>query len=107
MTLRLACLLLVLLVPAAGPAAQDRGQKPPAVPGPMLDEGLMTVETPEFTLGLVRSSQTVAALKPRGAVGLDFTPGDLLAARSQNGYYHRGDRWREAGSAFRVEEPHS
>ena len=39
----------------------------------------------------MRSSQTVAALKPKGADGFDFTPGDLLAARSQNGYFHLGD----------------
>jgi hypothetical protein len=101
MTLRLACLLLVLLVPAAGPTGQGRGQKPPAIPGPMLDQGLMTVDTPEFTLDLVRSSQTVAALKPKGSAGFDFTPGDLLVERSQNGYYHLGDldvRVRVGGS---------
>jgi hypothetical protein len=96
-TLRLACLLLVLLVLAAGPATQDRGQKPPAVPGPMLDEGLMTMDTPEFTLDLVRSSQTVAALKPRGAVGFDFTPGDesgsswLTGMMKQLGQPDRGE----------------
>ena len=48
-------------------------------------------DTPDFTLSLVRSSQTVAALKPKGADGFDFTPGDLLTERSQNGYFHLGD----------------
>jgi hypothetical protein len=51
----------------------------------------MDIETPDFNLSLVRSSQTVAALKPKGSEGFDFAPGDLLVARSQNGYYHLGD----------------
>jgi hypothetical protein len=33
----------------------------------------------------------VAALKPKGADGFDFTPGDLLVARSKDGYFHLGD----------------
>lgn len=57
----------------------------------MLAEGTMDIDTPDFTLSLVRSSQTVAALKPKGAGGFDFTPGDLLVWRSQNGFYHLGD----------------
>jgi len=68
-----------------------RSQKKPPVPGPMLDQGTVNYETADFTLSLVRSSQTVAALKPKGADGFDFTPGDLLVARSQNGYFHLGD----------------
>ncbi len=57
----------------------------------MLEQGVIDIDTPDFTLSLVRSSQTVAALKPKGAGGFDFTPGDLLVARSQNGYFHLGD----------------
>jgi hypothetical protein len=57
----------------------------------MLDQGIINLETPDFNLDLVRSSQTVAALKPKGANGFDFTPGDLLVARSKDGYYHLGD----------------
>jgi hypothetical protein len=57
----------------------------------MLEQGKIDIETPDFDLSLVRSSQTVAALKPKGAGGFDFTPGDLLVARSQNGFYHLGD----------------
>lgn len=57
----------------------------------MLAEGTINIDTPDFTLSLVRSSQTVAALKPKGAGDFDFTPGDLLAWRSQNGFYHLGD----------------
>ena len=57
----------------------------------MLNDGTIDFDTPDFTLTLVRSSQTVASLKPKGAAGFDFTPGDLLVARSQNGYHHLGD----------------
>ncbi len=57
----------------------------------MLSQGTIDLDTPEFTLTLVRSSQTVAALKPKGAAGFDFTPGDLLVARSRDGYFHLGD----------------
>jgi hypothetical protein len=78
--------------PASG-VAQARSKVPP-VPGPMLAQGLLTLNTPDFTLTLVKSSQTIASLKPKSAQGtpnFDFTPGDQLVQRSQNGYYHLGD----------------
>lgn len=71
--------------------AQQRPPQTPPAPGPMLAEGTINIDTPDFTLSLVRSSQTVAALKPKGADDFDFTPGDLLVWRSQNGFYHLGD----------------
>ncbi|MGB9029384.1 MAG: DUF5695 domain-containing protein [Acidobacteriaceae bacterium] len=73
-----------------GLCAQEHPKAPPT-PGPMLDGGIITLDTPQFTLNLVRSSQTVAALLPKGADGFDFTPGDRLVARSHDGYYHLGD----------------
>ena len=72
-------------------AAQSQPEKKPPVPGPMLGQGTIDLDTPDFHLTLVRSSQTVAALKPKSAGGFDFTPGDLLVERSQNGYFHLGD----------------
>ncbi len=87
--LRLVLLLSVLLRLFA--LAQEPPQKKPPTPGPMLSQGTMEFDTPEFSFGLVRSSQTVAALKPKGGGGFDFTPGDILAERSQDGYYHLGD----------------
>jgi Family of unknown function (DUF5695) len=81
----------VLMVLALTSASAQQAAKKAAVPGPMLDEGIVDFDTPEFTLSLVKSSQTVAALKPKGDEGFDFTPGDLLVARSQNGYFHLGD----------------
>ncbi len=91
--LSLVCLVLMGLAPAARnqSAAQGRKSAPPPVPGPMLAEGTIDIGTPDFNLSLVRSSQTVAALRPKGAEPFDFTPADLLIARSQNGYYHLGD----------------
>jgi len=74
-----------------GAAAQERQRRPPPTPGPMLEQGVIDLSTPDFSLSLVRSSQTIASLKPKNAEGFDFTPGDLLIERSQNGYYHLGD----------------
>jgi hypothetical protein len=106
---RVACVLPIvfccaLWLAGAGIAAAADQQSPakePAVAGPMLDQGVITLDTPQFTLKLVRSSQTVAALLPKGQDGFDFTPGDLLTARSHDGYYHLGDldlRLRTGGS---------
>lgn len=92
-------------------AAQGRGVPQPATPGAMLAQGTIGLETPDFDLSLVRSSQTVAALKPKGADGFDFTPGDLLRERSKDGYYHLGDidfrlrvgssgDWKDYSTAF-------
>src|ERR1700722_12282342 len=83
--------LSILCAISTGASAQRPSNKPAPTPGPLLDQGIFSFETPEFTLSLVRSSQTVAALKPKGADGFDFTPGDLLTARSQNEYFHLGD----------------
>jgi hypothetical protein len=85
------CSLALALSMALISAARQQGRKLPPAPGPMLSQGIKDFDTPDFTLTLVRSSQTVAALKPKGADGFDFTPGDLLVARSKDGYFHLGD----------------
>ena len=95
----LASLIAVLQINAV--AQRGRGGTPP-VPGPMLADGMIDIDTPDFSLTLVRSSQTVAALKPKGADGFDFVPGDMLVERSQNGYYQLGDitlRVRSGGAS--------
>ena len=87
-----AFLLVIFAASSHAPCfAQEQERTQPSTPGPMLAQGSEDFDTPEFTLSLVKSSQTVAALKPKGAGGFDFTPGDLLVERSQNGYYHLGD----------------
>ena len=55
-------------------AAQEKSEKSTPIPGPMLSQGFLELEAPDFALTLVRSSQTVAALKPKGGNGFDFTP---------------------------------
>ena len=85
------CCFLGWIVGMAIAAQEGAAKKAPPVPGPMLEQGFEKIDTPDFELSLVRSSQTVAALKPKGADGFDFTPGDLLVARSKDGYYHLGD----------------
>lgn len=82
---------LIIAVAASSSQGQEPAPKKLPVPGPMLAAGIEDFDTPDFTLSLVRSAQVVAALKPKGAEGFDFTPGDLLIARSQNGYFHLGD----------------
>src|SRR5512142_743327 len=108
--------LIVLLFGTWAPVlpnclAQTRRERKPATPGPMLADGTVDFDTPDFTLTLVKSSQTVAALRPKGADGFDFTPGDLLVDRSKDGYYHLGDldlrlrmgnsgEWKNYSTAF-------
>lgn len=112
-----------LLIAASAPAlAQWYPAGRESKLGAMLDQGLVTYETPDLTLRLIRSSGTAAALEARNpnpnpnpdpkfrtaeAKGaragraFDFTPAELLAARSIDGYYHLGDldlRLREAGT---------
>lgn len=108
----LCCLVFILGTGATlWPQAQDEKRKEPPKPGPMLDQGTVDFDTPDFTLTLVRSSQTVAALKAKSANGFDFTPGDMLVERSQDGYYHLGDldlrvrtgksgEWKNYSTAF-------
>jgi len=68
---------------------QNRNVAGPATLG--LDEGLSEFDTPDFTLKLVKASQTVAALQPKGADGFDFTPADQITARAADGFYQLGD----------------
>jgi hypothetical protein len=58
----------------------------------------MNFETAEFCVSLTKTSQTLAALKPKAVSSFDFTPADLLSSRSAAGYFHLGDitlRWRQ------------
>jgi len=85
------CLALSLLAMSQRSAAQEEKKRLPPTPGPMLSGGTQDFDTPDFSLTLVRSSQTVAALKPKGSGDFDFTPGDLLVERSKDGFFHLGD----------------
>ena len=56
-----------------------------------LAQGFIETATPAFNIRLVKESQTIAALQPKGAGTFDFTPADRLEVRKGNGLYHLGD----------------
>src|SRR5579871_1550405 len=64
------------------------GRRPNGPPTLGLEQGTQDFDTPDFTLKLVKASQTVAALQPKGADGFDFTPADQLEVRAGDRYYH-------------------
>jgi hypothetical protein len=93
-SLLLLCIILTLWNDAPGQeGARRRGRRGASDTPPTLglEQGLIEIDTPDFNLKLVKASQTVAALEPKGADGFDFTPADQLEARSRDGFYHLGD----------------
>jgi hypothetical protein len=66
----------------------DLNEEPPTLG---LDQGFIEFRTPDFNLKLVKASQTVAALQPKGADGFDFTPADQLQKRAGDRYFQLGD----------------
>jgi hypothetical protein len=73
------------------PSQEAPKPEPTKAPTPsLLSEGLLTVNTPDLAIKLVKSSQTIAALQPKGE-NFDFTPADWLEKRSANGFHHLGD----------------
>ena len=89
-------LLFLLLLPTANTPQQNQRarqkkaveQRPPTLG---LEQGMLEFDTPEFTVNIVRSSQTLAALRPKGTGDFDFTPSDLLERRASDGFHHLGD----------------
>ncbi|MDR8390624.1 DUF5695 domain-containing protein [Aliifodinibius sp. S!AR15-10] len=95
------CCALICFIPGTEVNAQQGREGESDPPALRLDEGVMELETPQFNFRLVRSSQTVAGLQPKGADGFDFTPSGELENRDENGFYHLGDltmRLRMEGS---------
>src|SRR5215813_8225074 len=72
---------------------QAQQPSPTPLPPPTLglDQGYLEFDTPEFKLKVVKASQTIAALQPKGADGFDFTPADRLERRASNNSHHLGD----------------
>ena len=66
-------------------------QQPSLPPTLGLDQGHIDLDTPDFSLRLVKASQTIAALRPKSVTNFDFTPADRLERRAANGYHHLGD----------------
>jgi hypothetical protein len=115
-----AALALALAVgwPLGAQQGGRQGGPPPPPPTLGLDQGLLEFDAPEFTLKLVKASQTIAALEPKGVptytptpstgrrgrgrggnappqptgpLTFDFTPADRLASRAADGFHHLGD----------------
>ncbi len=88
-----AALALLLPLQTASSASQARGnQDPPPPPTLGLDQGTVEFDTPDFTLRLVSTSQTIAALEPKGV--LTYTPTPRQARGRRGG-----------GEGQRVNEP--
>ena len=75
--MKLAASILVLICVSYGATAQNTDY--------------LDLDTPDFKLRLVKTSQTVAALEPKSTPGFDFTPADRLSQRAADGYHHLGD----------------
>jgi hypothetical protein len=109
-------LALIMPMRAAAQSGRGAGGSPQdTLPTLGLEQGLLEFNTPAFTLKLVKASQTIAALQPKGVptytpsptpsrrggpptppapagpLAFDFTPADRLAVRARNGFHHLGD----------------
>ncbi|HQX83464.1 MAG TPA: DUF5695 domain-containing protein, partial [Vicinamibacterales bacterium] len=69
------CLGLGLSAVAVAQQGGGRGNQPPPPPPTLgLEAGVLTFDTPDFTLKLVTASQTIAALEPKGVPTYTPTP---------------------------------
>ncbi len=100
--------LALASIPLIAQAQWNRIANQPETLG--LGDGYLEFDLPGFELELVSASQTIAALRPKGADGFDYTPSDRLEIRSRNNLYHLGDlnlrlrigesrEWREYSTA--------
>jgi len=72
--------------------AQGYWEKLSARPASLgLDQGTLGFEAGPMQVKLLKSSQTVASMSPKGVSGFDFTPSDRLKVRNSDGLYHLGD----------------
>src|SRR5215831_16941520 len=53
--------------------------------------GTLDFDTPDFNLKLVKASQTIASIQPKGAGAFDFSPADRLENRSADHFNSIGD----------------
>lgn len=84
-------ILIIALIFCFSAFAQTPSPTPTPTPTLGIEQGFAEFQTPNFTLKLLKSSQTVSALLPKNGNGFDFTPADLLEKRASNGFYHLGD----------------
>ena len=107
------CLSRAVLLSSLISSTLSWSQPPkPLPPGPMLDGGRVVLKGKELTLELLTYSGTAAQLRPATDPMLDYTPGDLLKARSADTFYHLGDldlrlrddastEWKDYSTAYR------
>ena len=82
---------VVLLMPGNA-FGQNRWQVLAAEEGKIgLESGFIEAQTAGFNLKIIRESQLLTALQPKGEDGFDFTPSDRLESRKGNRLYHLGD----------------
>ena len=89
--IKIAAVLIFVVTCSSSLIAQTPTPRPTLPPTLGIEDGLSEFSTPEFNIKLVKRSQTLAALEPKGANGFDFTPADRMTTRSANGFYHFGD----------------
>lgn len=86
-------IVVVLLIFASGNAiAQnpwDNLAKRPSTLG--IDQGFLNVRSSAFQIKLLKSSQTIAAMKPLSDTAFNFSPEKFLKMRSSDGAYQLGD----------------
>jgi hypothetical protein len=86
-------IVVVLLIFASGNAiAQnpwDNLAKRPSTLG--IDQGFLNVRSSAFQIKLLKSSQTIAAMKPVSDTAFNFSPEKFLKMRSSDGAYQLGD----------------
>ncbi len=89
---RLQLLVIITVTHSLLVTAQSPWERLAAGEGTLgLEGGFIETATPAFNIKLVKESQTIAALQPKGAGEFDFTPADRLEVRKGNGLYHLGD----------------
>lgn len=72
-------------------AFAQRTERPAPPPTLGLEHGTQDVETPDFTLRLVKDSGVAVGLLPKAGKGFDFLPSDRLMVRAGDGSVHLGD----------------
>ena len=84
---------VVSTIAALALAIAGQTPSPTATPPPTLglEDGVLEFDTTDFSVKLVRASQTLVALEPKGVNGFGFTPADRVSTRARDGFYHFGD----------------
>lgn len=88
---KIAAVLIFFVTCSSGLIAQTPTPRPTLPPTLGLEDGVSEFSTPDFNIKLIKRSQTLAALEPKGANGFDFTPADRMTMRAADGFYHFGD----------------